>query len=165
MSDQSYQGDEQSPQPAKQPVGRPAEQPGGNAPERGRSGGSKPPPPIPELLQRPVEHSSLKPKPPSLTASAIGDMGQGLAIALDFLFVGIAGGAAGWLIDNWLGSSPLALVIGLSLGLVAGTFRLVHRLEQDDRQAQTRAGTQQSTRGSKQQAASEAESTRDRGAP
>jgi ATP synthase protein I len=89
------------------------------------------PPQIPELLRTPVQRpASMTPKPSAL--SGFGDIGRALAIGLDFLFAAAAGGFVGYLIDRWLGSLPTGTVVGAGLGFLAGTVRLIQRLNRDD---------------------------------
>lgn len=95
---------------------------------------------IPAILRDPVDHPSLRPKAPSPTMSAIGELGRALAIGLDPLFVCAAGALIGWLIDRWLGSGPAGLLIGLIAGLAGGTWRLIVRLNQDEAKAKREAG-------------------------
>ena len=115
---------------AQEPPQRDEQRPSEPSPE----GGRKPPRSleIPEILREPVDHPSLRPKAPSATMSAVGEIGKAMAIALDPLFVCAAGALLGWLIDNWLGSGPAGLLVGLSTGLVVGTWRLLVRLGQQD---------------------------------
>ncbi len=60
-------------------------------------------------------------------------MGHALAIGLDFLFAIVAGGVLGWLIDRWADSSPIAILVGISLGFGAGTYRMLKRLNAQDK--------------------------------
>lgn len=91
---------------------------------------------IPELLRTPVDHPAARRiregKSASQlggnSASGMGDAAKALAIGLDFLVSAAAGGFLGWLIDRWLGSSPMGMVIGLGVGFAAGTVRLIQRL-------------------------------------
>ena len=87
---------------------------------------------IPEILRRPVEHPSKNPKPPSTMSTSVGEIGTALAIAIDFLVMIAAGGAAGWLLDRWLGWSPYGIVIGSIVGFVVGLIRLLQRVSRDD---------------------------------
>lgn len=88
---------------------------------------------IPDVLREPVNHPSLRPRESTFPAvAAVGEIGKALAIGLDFFFVGAAGAVLGWLIDRWLGTDPFGLLIGLAVGFLGGTFRLVHRLGRED---------------------------------
>lgn len=92
------------------------------------SGASAEPPPIPELLTKPVERpASLHPKAPGPLAG-LGELGKSLALGLDFLFMSAAGGAVGYLFDRWKGSFPVGTVIGAGVGFLMGTFRLIRRI-------------------------------------
>lgn len=89
---------------------------------------------IPEILRTPVKKPELlqpKANPPML--DGFGDLAKALAIGLDFLFMAAAGGVLGWLVDRWQGWSPKGLVIGLAIGFVAATVRLLQRLNREDR--------------------------------
>lgn len=110
-------------------------------PDRDQPSDPEPTPPprdprleIPEILRTPVDHPSLNRKPPgSSGVAAFSDVSKALAIGLDFLFVGIAAAVLGWLADRWLGTSPIGLLIGLGAGFAAGTYRLIARLQAEDR--------------------------------
>ena len=58
----------------------------------------------------------------------LGELGKALAIGIDFLATAAAGGLIGWGLDRLLASSPVAMVVGLLVGFVAGTVRLIRRL-------------------------------------
>jgi len=88
---------------------------------------------IPEVLRRPIDHPSKRPPAKRDFGSGLGDLGAALAMGLDFLFTAAAGGGAGYLIDRWLGSSPTGLLVGLGVGFVAGTWRLIQRSNAQDR--------------------------------
>ena len=48
------------------------------------------------------------------------------------LFAGCAiGGAAGYFIDRWLGSSPIGLIIGFFLGFAVGLMNLIKKVKKD----------------------------------
>ncbi|MBX3386027.1 MAG: AtpZ/AtpI family protein [Phycisphaeraceae bacterium] len=83
---------------------------------------------IPEVLRKPIDHPSLRQPKKQPSLSGLGELGKALAIGLDFLFSIAAGGVLGWLIDRWLGSSPVGLLIGIGLGFGGGTFRMLQRL-------------------------------------
>lgn len=88
---------------------------------------------IPEVLRRPVDHPSKHRVQTQSSETGLGDLGKALAIGLDFLFTAAAGGVIGYLIDRWLGSMPTGLLIGLGIGFVAGTARLIKRSNAEDR--------------------------------
>ncbi len=86
------------------------------------------PPPIPDSLK---EQPKKDAPPPSKTASAVtglGELSKALAIGIDFLAMIAAGGFLGWLLDKWQGWSPKCLVVGVAIGFVWGTVRLIRRL-------------------------------------
>jgi len=56
----------------------------------------------------------------------VGNVGIGMVAAAA---VGLAGGR---FIDNWLGSSPWATVIGTLLGLIAGLWSAYKRVARDE---------------------------------
>ncbi len=58
-----------------------------------------------------------------------------MAAAVDFLTLGLsaaaalaAGGAAGYFLDRWLGTSPLFVLIGVALGAVMAVVMIVARV-------------------------------------
>jgi len=44
----------------------------------------------------------------------------GMRVALEMIAAFIAGGAIGWFLDKWLGTSPLMLILWVALGFAAG---------------------------------------------
>lgn len=56
-----------------------------------------------------------------------GAMSQGLRVLSEFVAGVIAGCLIGWLLDYWLGSSPVALIVFLFLGTATG-FWNVYRI-------------------------------------
>jgi F0F1-type ATP synthase assembly protein I len=106
--------------------------------QQGQSPPASPAPPdprleIPEILRSPMDHPAARRLREGRSAAhagsgGLGDAAKALAIGLDFLISAAAGGFAGWLIDHWLGSSPTGVVVGLGVGFVAGTVRLIQRL-------------------------------------
>jgi ATP synthase protein I len=63
--------------------------------------------------------------------------GDGLQVGIE-LVAGVAGGLlAGWALDRWLGTAPLAIVVGFVLGAAAGmlnAWRWMRRLERRARE-------------------------------
>ena len=89
------------------------------------------PPEIPEVLRKPVD----RPRPVSNGGSALsgmGELGKALAIGLDFLFTIGAAGLLGYLLDRWQGWSPYGLLIGLAVGFLAATVRIIQRSNRED---------------------------------
>ena len=93
---------------------------------------------IPEVLREPVRQSPIAGNHVPPGVQGIGELGKALAIGLDFLFFAIAAGVLGWLVDRWLGSAPAGLLIGLGVGFISGTIRLIKRLNADDRASSKR---------------------------
>ncbi len=97
---------------------------------RPKGGQFLPPPEMPEVLRagpRPVEKPRSKP-----IGAALADIARPLAIGIDFLATIGAAGLIGWGLDRWLGWTPYGIVVGITLGFVAGTVRLIQRLGRDD---------------------------------
>lgn len=86
---------------------------------------------IPDVLQRPVEHPSLKRKPRSDLAG-LGELMKALAIGVDFLCTIAAGALLGWGLDRWMGWNNKALLVGLLVGFAYATVRLLQRTARDD---------------------------------
>lgn len=89
---------------------------------------------IPEVLRTPVK----KPELPTTSAgrsggNSLGDVGIAIAIGIDFLGVLGAGALVGYFLGKWLGAAPIGLVSGVGLGFVWATFRIIKRLNAQDR--------------------------------
>lgn len=70
---------------------------------------------------------SLKASPADDEAAAkrSGAMGIAMRLSTDMIAAVIVGTGAGWLIDNWLGTSPFGLLIFFVLGVAAGGVNVV----------------------------------------
>ncbi|MDF1687182.1 MAG: ATP synthase protein I [Parvibaculaceae bacterium] len=53
------------------------------------------------------------------------DMGVGLRLSTEFIAGIIAGTGLGWLLDYWLGTTPLFLILGLGLGFAAAIMNVL----------------------------------------
>ena len=85
---------------------------------------------IPDVLKKPVHVPGVTDKPkPGSSLGGLGEVGKALSIGLDFLAIIAAGGLLGYGIDWWLGWSPKGLVVGILIGFVWGTIRLIRRLQ------------------------------------
>lgn len=66
--------------------------------------------------------------------------GQGMADAFRYmieLLVGVCvGGAAGWFLDRWLGTTPLLLITLLLLGFVAGMVNMIRSAQRENARVQ-----------------------------
>lgn len=82
------------------------------------------PPPMPEFPTIPAHLKNREPKP-----TIVGTMGRDsfrlMGVALNF--VGLVGGGVllGWLLDRWQGWSPWGVLLGMTVGLVGGGYRLL----------------------------------------
>lgn len=84
---------------------------------------------IPEVLRTPVKRPEYTgDSKPATATSTLGDLGSAMAIGIDFLASAAAGGFLGWLLDRFTPTAPYGLVVGLVVGFIAGTFRLIRRL-------------------------------------
>jgi hypothetical protein len=63
------------------------------------------------------------PNPP-LGAGGVEFLTLGLSLAV----VLVAGGALGWLVDRWLGTSPAFTLVGLALGITAAVLMTISRV-------------------------------------
>lgn len=65
----------------------------------------------------------------------------GMRVALEMIAAFIGGGAIGWFLDRWLGTSPWMLVLWIALGFAAGirsayrVTQLAERAAEDDSNA------------------------------
>ncbi len=91
---------------------------------------------IPEVLRTPVKRpvlpSDRKFTPTPRGSGGLADLAKALTLGLDFLFIIAAGGFFGWLFDQWRGTGHAGVVTGLAVGFLAGTYRLLRRLNRDD---------------------------------
>ncbi|MCW5695884.1 MAG: AtpZ/AtpI family protein [Bauldia sp.] len=67
-----------------------------------------------------VRRVEMTPVEPSRTG-ARGES-QGMKIAAEFVAGILVGGAIGWFLDNWLGTSPWGLIVFVLLGFAAGVL-------------------------------------------
>ena len=75
----------------------------------------------------PDDGSGAPPSPgggPSLGPGAVEFLTLGLTLAVTIL----VGGALGYLVDRWLGTSPVFTLIGLVLGITAAVLTAVSRV-------------------------------------
>jgi len=88
-----------------------------------------PPPPIPEsLVSKPAQQSGKRPSGFSSGYSSGGSsLAIGLGMASDLIITTGTGLGLGWLIDQWLGSSPWGFLIGLGLGMGGAMMRIIQR--------------------------------------
>ncbi len=70
---------------------------------------------------RPDEAQSGRANPPTYAL--------GMRVALEMVAAFIAGGAIGWYLDRWLGTSPWMLIIWVALGFASG-IRSAYRVSQ-----------------------------------
>ncbi|RNC81995.1 MAG: AtpZ/AtpI family protein [Phycisphaera sp.] len=78
---------------------------------------------IPEVLRdapKPVEAG-----PDSRSKSGFGETAKAWGMGLDLVFTTIGGFAVGWGIDWWQGTGPWGAIIGLGLGFILATVRLI----------------------------------------
>ena len=66
----------------------------------------------------------------SQTASTTGHLGQGMRVGIEFVSAIGVSTFIGWMLDNWLGTLPLAMIVMFVVGAAAG-FLNVYRLAQD----------------------------------
>ena len=65
---------------------------------------------------------------PGLSANSFGSaMNLGFRVLAEFVSAAVVGGAVGWQLDKWFGTSPLFLLVLLLLGTAAG-FWNVYRI-------------------------------------
>ena len=63
----------------------------------------------------------------------------GMRVALEMIAAFIGGGVIGWFLDQWLGTSPLMLILWVALGFAAGirsayrVTQMAERAAEDDR--------------------------------
>lgn len=79
----------------------------------------------------------LRDAKPDKGAEQEGPRGAGLAIAMrmgiEFVVAVLIGGAIGWQLDEWMGTTPFLLFIFISFGFAAGTLNIIRsgkRLEE-----------------------------------
>ena len=103
---------------------------------------------IPEVLRTPVKKPALPSTRVGPDVGSLGEIGKAVAIGVDFLCTFGAGVGLGWGVDWYFKTSPVGLLVGLGLGFLGGTFRLLHRLnkdEQSDRKSRLPSRTKNET--------------------
>jgi F0F1-type ATP synthase assembly protein I len=93
------------------------------------------PGPIPEVLRKGPSVAQ-----PSTKPSDVAGMARAWGVALDFVFTIIAGAAVGWLIDWWLKSAPIGLLVGLGIGFVFAFWRIIRTTQRQEAADKRRKG-------------------------
>jgi ATP synthase protein I len=57
-------------------------------------------------------------------------LGYGMQMAMDLVLAPVLGAGLGWVVDSYLGTRPITLLIGLGLGIAAGITNLVRTYRQ-----------------------------------
>lgn len=78
-----------------------------------------------------------QPKEPPSRGSALG---LAFRLATELVAGLVVGGLIGWFLDNWLGTSPLMLLVFFALGAAAGILNVVRTARQMQEQAVARHG-------------------------
>ncbi|GAB5495772.1 MAG: hypothetical protein Phyf2KO_08520 [Phycisphaerales bacterium] len=78
---------------------------------------------IPEVLRDAPKQSRVETDPKS--GSGFGETAKAWGMGLDLVFTTIGGFAIGWVIDWWQGTGPWGAIIGLGLGFILATVRLI----------------------------------------
>lgn len=83
-----------------------------------------------EQLEQRAEASGRIPKRvPAVPNTALG---SALRLSTEFVAALVVGGGMGWLVDRWLGSAPIGLLVFLALGIAAGfleVFRVAWQMQ------------------------------------
>jgi ATP synthase protein I len=69
---------------------------------------------------RPSEHDTGRG-----TGSDSSALARGLRLSAEFVAGILVGAALGWLLDRWLGTSPLGMIVFLLLGFAAGVLNVI----------------------------------------
>jgi ATP synthase protein I len=80
------------------------------------------------LGERLGQHQSDRPSDNDPRQGAIADtsaLARGLRLSAEFVAGILVGGAIGWLMDRWLGTSPWGLMVWLLLGFAAGVLNMM----------------------------------------
>lgn len=80
---------------------------------------------IPEVLREPAPVTRRYRR--SRTHKGASETARAFGIASEFIFSTLGGVVLGWLIDRWMGTKPWATLIGLTLGFVGGTIRVIQQ--------------------------------------
>ena len=73
-------------------------------------------------------------------------MAAGLRIVVELVAAIAVGTAAGWLLDGWLGTRPVLLVVFVLLGATAGMLNVYRTAQELDRAAKARRAAAQAAR-------------------
>jgi len=63
-----------------------------------------------------------------------------VALGFSFAFAILLFGAAGWLVDGWLGTRPLFALVGAGIGGFAGFMNIYYRVQRDTGKRDTGSG-------------------------
>lgn len=105
-----------------------------------------PPPPIPEILTRPVDRSRerstavtglSKPEAGQAMAS-MGGIGKAWGMAMDFVFTIVAAVGLGYVASIWLGYRQAWILGGLAVGFTLALVRIVRTTMREEAREQAR---------------------------
>ncbi len=112
------------------------------------------PPPIPEILTKPVDHPAASGRSEVINSGAsrasgdagaaggLGGIGKAWGMAMDFVFTIIASVGLGYVASIWLGHRQAWVLGGLGVGFAAAMVRIVRTTMREEarEQARRRAG-------------------------
>ncbi len=67
----------------------------------------------------------MSPEPSKPLKSSVGSLGALSAVGIGFVLAVMMGFGAGYLLDRWLGTSPIFVIVFFFLGLAAGIVNVV----------------------------------------
>lgn len=82
-----------------------------------------------QLEQRAEASGTIPRRKPAEPNSALG---SALRLSTEFVVAVAVGGGLGWLVDDWLGTRPIGLLIFLALGIATGfmeVFRVARQMQ------------------------------------
>lgn len=87
-----------------------------------------------------LDKLSKKAAPPTDSASRGSAMGMAFRLSTELVAGLVVGGLIGWFLDNWLGTSPIMLLLFFALGAAAGILNVIRTARQMQKEAVAKHG-------------------------
>lgn len=93
------------------------------------------PPPIPELLTKPVDHPAASGRTQKSSGS-MADIGRAWGMAMNFIAMILVSLGIGYAIDRWQNSSPKFTLIGMAVGFIGALWTIIRQTQAQERREQ-----------------------------